>query len=155
MTAAEPWRFLDSNWILPEQLPRYRDLLDSIKLTDRSSPTDTIIATLRAFAFDDYDRSNLNQLISLMRMEAWHFPRSALPADFDRVLEGGEIEPSYFEAIFEKIKEHNRALGLPVTIGLKGLAKGALYRFEGLRGRNGPSLHSKEGGCPTRRGPDE
>lgn len=45
--AYEPWLFLDANWILPRHIKRYRGLIDSFKLTDRSDSTDAIVLSGR------------------------------------------------------------------------------------------------------------
>ncbi len=43
----ETWLFLDANWILPRHIKRYRGLIDSFKLTDRSDSTDAIVLSGR------------------------------------------------------------------------------------------------------------
>jgi collagenase-like PrtC family protease len=130
--AAEPWRFLDANWILPKHLVYYRGLIDSFKLTDRAADTKTIVDTVKAYVFHDYDKTNLNRLISLMRYEKWLFPEAVLPEDFADRIFSGEDPRAYYEDIWKSIVEYNEQRGVSPRIRRGGLTKEELHRYEGI-----------------------
>jgi len=132
ITVVEPWRFLDSNWILPRHLKNYEGLIDTFKITGRDDSTKTIINTLKAYAFEEYDRLNLNSLISLMKMENWSFPEKSLPKNFDRVIFSNKLTPEYCKKIWGNIVKYNKQWGRCSHIKLKGLVKQKLFKYEGV-----------------------
>lgn len=86
---------------------------------------------MKAYLLQEYDESNINALISLMKMEDWVFPKSLLPVDFDKVL-FEDVDSEYFINIFNKIKEYNLNNNQNVNIKLKGFVKEKLYKYEGV-----------------------
>lgn len=91
--ASEPWLFLDANWILPRHIEKYKGVVDSFKLTDRSDGTEAIVKKVKAYFLRDYDAENINPIITLMQKEKWHFPEELLPEDFDEVIFSGRPVP--------------------------------------------------------------
>jgi len=135
ITATEPWLILDSNWILPRHMERYTGLIDSFKLTDRADSTDTILNKVKAYALKDYDRENINTLISLMQMESWKFPEIVLPPDFDDIIfSGRDVPEEYYASIWNKIKKYNagRYPNERVAIQIDRLSKDSLFRYEAI-----------------------
>lgn len=130
ITAVEPWRFIDSNWILPSQMHYYDDLVDSYKFVWRNDETNIIIDTIKAYILNDYDSSNLNKIIWLMNKEKWKFPESALLDDIDRILFWEDIEDDYYKKIWKNIVDYNKKQWMLTTPNLKGKWKDDLHKFE-------------------------
>lgn len=134
--ADEPWMFLDANWILPRHIKKYEKLIDGFKLTDRTDRTDVIVRKVKAYFLNDYDRENLNLLITLLQKEAWHFPEELLPKDFDKVIFSGKSVPErYYLEIWEKIKKYNKE-NYPEkesAIDPLKLNREKLFQFEGIK----------------------
>ena len=133
ITRAEPWRILDANWILPSWLKYYTKLIDEFKLTDRDASTEDILYIVKAYTTGDYDKGNLCRLISLLNMEKFLLPESALPNNFfEDVSEGITKSDNYYKKIWKKIENHNKSLGnKDITIGLNGLRRENLHKFIG------------------------
>ncbi len=133
--ASEPWLFLDANWILPRHIEKYRGIVDSFKLTDRTDDTDTIIKKVKAYFLNDYDRENVNLFITLMQNEKWHFSEDLLPDDFDQhIFSGKSIPESYYLKIWEKIKKYNKEKypDEETVIHPIKLNREELFKFEGI-----------------------
>jgi len=133
--ASEPWLFLDANWILPRHIEKYRGIVDCFKLTDRTDDTDAIIDKVKAYFQNDYDRENVNSLITLMQKEKWHFSEELLPDDFEQhIFSGKSIPESYYIQIWEKIKKYNKEKYPEVDTVFHPikLIKEELYQFEGI-----------------------
>lgn len=133
--ATEPWLFLDANWILPRHIEKYQGVVDSFKLTDRVDSTDVIVRKVKAYFLNDYDKENINTIITLMQEEKWCFPEKLLPDDFDQTIFSGKSVPeSYYLAIWQKIKEFNKQNDPREEAAVQAmkLNKDELYRFEGI-----------------------
>ncbi len=129
ITKKEPWRILDSNWILPSWLRHYSKIVDEFKLTDRDASTENIMYIVKAYTTGIYDKKNLCRLISLLSMEKFSFPESALPKYFyKKILSGAVKNNNYYKKIWKNISAYNK---LKPSIGLKGLQKDKLYQFIG------------------------
>lgn len=133
--ASDPWLFLDANWILPRHIKKYKGIVDGFKLTDRSDDTDIIVKKVKAYFLNDYDRENINSLITIMQKEKWDFPERLLPVDFDQYIFSGKCVPeAYYVAIWEKIKSYNEESypARKAEIHPIKLNKEELYKFEGI-----------------------
>jgi len=133
ITRAEPWRILDANWILPSWLKEYTKLIGEFKLTDRDSSTEDILYIVKAYTTGDYEKENLCRLISLLNMEKFLFPESALPNNFFKdISKGINKNDNYYKKIWGKIEDYNKSHGNKViTIGLNGLRRENLHKFIG------------------------
>jgi collagenase-like PrtC family protease len=129
ITKKEPWRILDSNWILPSWLKYYSNLIDEFKLTDRDASTEDIFYIVKSYITGIYDKENLCKLISLLIMEKFKFPESALPKDFfEKITSGEEIKETYYKNIWKKIEAFNKATPY---VGVSGFQKEDLHKFIG------------------------
>lgn len=133
ITNKEPWRILDSNWILPENLGSYNKIIDEFKLTDRSDTTENILKIVKAYVFNDYDKDDFSNLISLLRFENILLPSKLLPEDFFlKVSSGKSIPDEYFIKIWKSIEKYNtKTLGQKPNIKIKGIIKSDLNEFIG------------------------
>lgn len=132
---SEPWLFLDANWILPRHIERYQGILNSFKLTDRTDSTDVIVKKVKAYFLHDYDRENLNPLITLMQQEDWCFPEKLLPDDFDqRIFSGIPVPEAYYFEIWERLKSYNLNNNPKKAVAIHAMKrnKDTLYQFEGI-----------------------
>lgn len=128
ITQKEPWRVLDSNWILPSWMQYYKNCIDEFKLTDREASTEDIFYIVKAYTTGDYDKNNLCRLISLLNMEKFVIPESLLPRDFFEKVSQGFANDGYYKKIWSKIELFNKN---KVSVGLSGLQKDNLHKFIG------------------------
>ena len=128
ITKKDPWRILDANWILPSWLKYYTDLIDEFKLTDREASTDDILYIVKAYTTGEYDKNNICRLVSLLNMEKFVFPESALPKDFFKKVSGGLADDKYYKDVWHQISLLNSG---NIHIGLSGLQKDDLHKFIG------------------------
>ena len=132
ITNQEPWRILDANWILPEQLKKLSRVIDEFKITDRHASTETIINTVRAYVFEVYNKENINELISMLSMEKFDLPEKLLPVDFfEKVMAEKKPLDAYYKNIWKKIEKHNKLKNVPVHIVIKGKSKNGLHKYIG------------------------
>lgn len=132
ITNQEPWRILDANWILPEQLKELAKSIDEFKITDRHASTENIINIVRAYVFGVYDDENINELISLLSMEKFKFPKKLLPRDFfEKVMSSKKPSDAYYKSVWKKIDAYNKQNNTVVHIAIRGKSKNGLHQYIG------------------------
>jgi|GEM_PF-6219968 len=129
ITQQEPWRIFNSNWLLPLWLKHYEELVDEFKFTDRNSTTEEILYVIKAYTTGIYDKGNVCNLISLLKMEEFLFPECILPKTFFNDVIKKEISDDYYKRIWEKLIVYNRKKNKEPRVSLKGLNKKDLNKF--------------------------
>lgn len=129
ITSSEPWRILDANWILPENLKYYKNLIDEIKLTDRLASTEEILNIFLAYTTGKYE-DNLSKLISMLRMEEFELPKFLIPKNFfERTVLKKNASQAYFTKIWKNIVKYNIKNKKSMGIKPRGISKQNLLDF--------------------------